>query len=529
MGNQNRARQVLEEAHRRAKAKLQARSRSELILAELFDKQIAFVKDPSRNKFALSTRRAGKSNIWPRYTVANAIENPRSLQRIWCITRLRAKQMFWSEFKWLFERHQMPVNTDDPNSVVMHDTELTIRFPNGAEIRLLGADKDKEVQKKRGDKTIMEVIVESQLYGPILRTLVEDVAEPCLFDLRGTMCMEGTPGPLCVGFWFEVSGRNDTDRQWVSVGGKDGVGAGWSGHRWSLLDNPHLTDKKTGQTAAQELEAIKAKKKWAPDNPTMLREYYAKWVNDLTALYYAYDEARNSFTLQEVVPWGPGWQHALGWDLGFRDDMALVIWGWHPSTPVLYEAFSWKKPGALAAEVMQVIEAVEKRGMDLVQQVADTGGGGRMYVEEVMSRYGRVFTPAKKTEKYEHVRLFNDALRSGQIKVQRGSPLEQELATLPIEPDWMPFVDGVKPGDEAPDRFPKEDSRYPNHCCDASLYSFRSCFHYLHTDAVKEPEPGTDEHEQQLAKDFADSLARTADSEWWDVDDGGLDGFEDDY
>lgn len=528
-------RDVLEEVHKRTLAAGQAQARASAYLQELFDKQRAFVLDPARNKGALCTRRAGKTTIWPRYTAANAELNPRSLQRIWCISRLRAKQLFWQEFKYLFEAHNIPINSDAPNSVKMHETELTIRFANGAEIRLLGADKDKEAQKKRGDKTLMEVIIESQLFGPFLKTLVEEVAEPCLFDLQGTFCMEGTPGPLCTGYWYEVSGREDFKSRWESPGDNRGLGKGWSMHRWSLLDNPHLPH------ARKEIERIKIRKGWDDAHPTYQREYLGKWVNDLSALFYAFDEKRNTFTLEEVKPWGPGWSHSLGWDLGSLDAMAITVWGWHPAYPHLYEAFSWKKPGALSQEIVAQIEQLEYRGFNIVKQVADTGGGGKMFVEEVMSRYSQVFEAAKKTDKYDHVRLFNDELRTGRIMLQRGSLLAGEMAALPIEPDWLPYVQEREDGlaieataDAPPSSMPKEDPRYPNHNCDAGLYAWRAAYHFLHTLPDVQPIPGTPEHEKKLEDQFVDQINRNIndrDREWWESDgnEGGLDGpWEDD-
>ena len=70
--------------------------------------------------------------------------------------------------------------------------------------------------------------------------LVEDVIEPSLFDTRGTVCMEGTPGPVCAGYWFHVTGTVEDQSRWTSTGVeiKDGdavhiSGANWSCHRWS--------------------------------------------------------------------------------------------------------------------------------------------------------------------------------------------------------------------------------------------------------------------------------------------------------
>lgn len=463
------------------------------IKGELFPQQVSFVDDPAREKGALCTRRAGKTSMWARYARIVSLEKPKGIIRIWAINRLRAKQLLWDELKELDQRHGIECS--------YNETELTARLPNGSEIRLLGADKDKEVQKKRGDKTCLEIVLEAQLFGPFLQTLVEDVAGPCLFDLKGTFCLEGTPGPICAGYWWEVSGREDFKARWVSPGGKDSIGAGWSMHRWSVLDNPFIPH------ARDELAKLKEKRRWADDNPTYVREWCARWVNDLGALYYRFDPTRNVYTLDEVKPWGPGWEHTLGWDLGFKDDMALVVWAWHPERPELYEAFSWKKPGALSAEVIGVIQELERVGVEghafnFVKRVADTGGGGRAYVEDVQKRYSMNFEAAKKTEKYEHVRLFNDDLLGGFVKLRKDSVYAQELATLPRDPDWPP--------PEKPEAAPREDPRFPNHCSDAGLYGYRGAYHYLHQEEPAKPTRGSNEWFEQESRRLEQSVVDRA-------------------
>lgn len=483
--------------------------------SELYDKQLAFVADPARFKVALCTRRAGKTEIWPRYATEIAENEPGSLVRIWGISRLRCKQLLWEPFKALFARQGMTAHLEG-----MHETELTMKFPNGSEIRLLGADKDKEVQKKRGDKTRMEIVLEAQLFGPYLRKLVEEVAEPCLFDLKGTFCMEGTPGPVCAGFWYEVSGREDAVDRWTSKGDKEGVGSGWSCHRWSVLDNPFLPHAK------EELAAVMKRKNWDTSHPTYIREWTGHWVNDFGALFYKYMPGRNSYRLKDAPggrPWGPGWLHSLGWDLGGRDDMALTVWGWHPSDPNVYEAFSWKKPGASAEEVMKKRQSLVELGFNFVEESADTGGGGKMYVDETMRRFNVVFKPAKKTEKAEHVRLMNDDFISGRIKILEGSALAQELVQLPIDPSW--------PDPENVTAAPLEDPRFPNHCADAGLYSWRAALHYLHERPVEKPKVGSPEQIDIMEKTYVAELERRTTEEqqpWWEPNTGDRDALDDD-
>ena len=507
-------RAALEELVRRKQAREAVDGLTSGILGECFLQQTHFIEDPSKYKSALCTRRAGKTGMWTRYCSSEALKNERALIRIWAVSRLRAKQLLWDEFKYLLQRHRVPVE--------YNETELTIRFANGSEIRLLGADKDKEVQKKRGDKTWMEVVLEAQGFGPYLKTLVEDVAEPCLMDERkrggGIFCLDGTPGPVCAGYWYEVTGRDDFSSRWQSVGAQDCTGAGWSCHRWSVLDNPHM------QHARDELAKMKTKKRWTDSHPTYVREWLGKWVSDAGSLFYKFNEGRNNYDTSQVQPWGPGWEHTLGWDLGSRDDMALVVWGYHPQRENLYEAFSWKQPGALAHEVMAQIEALEKRGFNFVKMVADTGGGGKMYVEEVQFRFGRQFDAAKKTEKYEHARLLNDDLLTAHVLLRPGSELAVEMAQLPIDPDW--------PDPDKPDGPPFEDSRFPNHACDAALYSYRAARHYLHTPGEDMPKQGTPAHMKRLEDEHVRRLQEPKQRDWWEPDPGApdigaLDGFFD--
>lgn len=483
MEQEEKLRLLLEERAKRTAAQSGVEELCERITKELFDKQIDFLHDECKFKAVLGSRRAGKTEMWVRYSTIEALKNPRTMIRIWHSSRLRAKEMLWAAFIYLHKRHGIKTKTNE--------TELSITFQNGSSIKLVGADKDKEAQKKRGDKTILEIILEVQNFGPFLRSMIDDVIEPSLLDWKGTLCVEGTPGPICAGTWFEISGGNNTARRWRNqvldqeLGAK--VPGQWSCHRWTLLDNPFVPH------ARQWLEDKKRARRWADDHPTYLREYCGQWVDDFSALFYKFDLTRNTYTVNEIKPWGPGWQHALGWDLGFRDHMALVIWGWHPEYPNLYEVFSWKLSGlefqgSLADEVMKTIQEQEtEKSLNLIEQVADTGGGGRMYVEEVMSRFTRHFTAAKKTDKFEHVRLFNDELLTGRVKLLLGSPYQVEIAGVMKDPDW-------EADPEKTEKAPTEDPRTPNHCSDAGLYAWRACWHYVPADPkVVKPRRGSEQ------------------------------------
>lgn len=480
-------RAALEELARRVKRKESSLQTVKDLKAELFAQQVAVWEHKSEHKAVLCPRRVGKTELWIRLAPGECISNDNALIRIWASSRLRAKELLWDKLKQCCARHRIQIKTNE--------MELSIKFENGSEIRLLGADKDREVQKKRGDKTWAEIVLETQQFGKLLKKMVDDVIDPCLIDERqrggGVMYMEGSPGPVCAGFWYDVTGREDRATQWDSIGDEEGDGGGWRCFRWMMTDNPHMPH------ANEELRKLKEQRRWTDLTPTFRREHKGLWVNDFESLFYHYDEHRNGFTLADVKPWGAGWHHVLGWDLGSRDDMALVVWGYHDNLPDLYEAYSWKKPGALSQEVIDKIRELESRGFDFIAKVADTQGGGKMYVEDVMARYSQIFEPAKKSEKLQHVRLMNDDFKSGHIKVQRGGELETELKELPIDPDWNP-----KSGEP-----PKEAKNFANHLCDAGLYSWRKARHYWGESEKTKPKHGTqefaDEEEQRIEEAVA--------------------------
>ena len=447
----------------------QAASRSHIatagarIRATLFDRQLRLEDDTSRRKAALCTRRAGKTDWVPKHFYSRALAQPESIRVYLAITRLRAKELIWRPLQIINDAYGIGAK--------FNETLATITLPNHAVIRLRGADDKREADKGRGDKLHEVIIDEAQIFpSEVLASMADDVYGPTLEDVGGDLTVLGTPGVVCAGKWYEMTQSDATKRE-----------PGWSTHFWSVLDNPFMAHMKT------RLPEMKLERRWADDNPTYLREWCGQWVDDPSALFYAFDSIRNLHDRRETEMLGGNWAHVLGWDIGKRDAMALVAWAFHPGSPDLYEAFSWAKSGATTDEVMAQVRSLEKRGYNFLARVADTGGLGALVVEETGARYtdadfSAYFEAAKKTEKGAHVELMNDQLRAGRVKLMRGSPLAREMAILPKDPDT------------SPKRWPEEDPRFANHCCDAGLYSWRRATNWLYeAPQPKAPKVGTPE------------------------------------
>lgn len=429
--------------------------------ASMFDKQLAFDRSTSRRKIAFCTRRAGKTDLVPKRLIKRAWASPESVRVFLAITRIRARELIWRPLELLNEKYSLGIR--------MYEQAAVLRFPNHAEVRLRGADDKREAGKGRGDKLHSVDIDEAQTFDPeVLEDMIDNVYGPTLEDVLGDMNVYGTPGVICAGKWFKMTHPNPRERE-----------PGWELFQWGVLDNPFMAHMKT------RLPELKAERKWTDDNPTYLREWCGQWVNDPEALFYKFDALRNVHNLKEADLIGPGWQHVLGWDIGLRDEMALVVWAFHQHKRQLYEAFSWKRSGITSDVVMAEVRKLEKRGFNFVAKVADTGGLGALVVHEVSKREEIYFEAAKKTEKGAHVNRFNDDLLTGSVQLMRGSPYAGEITVLPKDPD-------------APeDKWPVEDPRFPNHCADAGLYAWRRAMHYFGVDEEKPPpKVGTPEWHQ---------------------------------
>lgn len=458
------------------------------MLGDLFDKQRAFVLDPSQYKDALCPRRAGKTTMVPVHHFTKLLKAPPGrLTRYWGITADRAYQLMWRPMIRCAEKHGIRIRAEE-------STQTIHLLDKGSEIRLVGADKAKEAEKKRGDPTVLDTVDECSLYGSYLKALVEDVIGPSLLDHHGELNMLGTPGVLFDGYWFDVSGPDEhkTDE------GKR-ISAGYSHHRWDVYDNPFMPN------ARDDIEALRVRRGWGFDHPTYLREYRGLWILDTEGLFYRYDPELNAFEGPlPALPPGRHWEHILGWDIGANDAMALVLWAECPDAfPDLYEAESWKKSGASMAEVAVRVRDWEKRYGVVPRKVADTGGGGKVTVNEMGLREHLYFEAAKKTDKPGIVRFMNDAFTMGHIKVKRGSALADEYATLLKNPD-------------NPE---EEDPACENHCADAGLYSYRRARHFQHEPTGETPNVGTNEYFDNIAKQMERDALRKLDDEegtpWW--------------
>lgn len=443
-----------------------------------FKEQAAFIKDPSRLKVLIATRRAGKSIGLVRYLCKVAWETPNVSCLYIGLTRDSAKKAVWQHG---FKALQRDLNLE----VVHNETELSVRFPNGSIIYLIGAESSAQVAERlRGGKFPLIVVDEAASFGQSLRDLYFQILKPAVMDYKGTICLSGTPGTIKNGlFWDLTRGQNPgTPGTWTAIDEK--TGSKWSGHRWCGLQNPYMA-----QTFAEEIAGMRANNPHIDEVPSFQREYLGKWAIDDNKLVYRYDPDRNKWD-GKLPKYNQGeWHHVLGCDLGFNDPTAWTVIAYHDHDPNTYVRKSYSIGGLDLTAVANEAKKLDKL-YNFESWVIDNAN--KQGVEEMKRRHDVPWIAAEKTGKADFIEIMNAEYIKGTIKVyeEECQNLTQEYAELV----WIVKNEGGT--NEVVIR--EENPGCDNHCADSALYGFRRCYGYL-SEALAAPAPAMNTNEWHSA------------------------------
>ncbi len=372
-----------------------------LVLDDNFPAQNAFVNDNSRSIVAQCSRRAGKSNGLALRFFRTLEKYPKCQCIYLGLTQESAREIMWPVLQELNDKHNMGCKFIESKMLMIH--------PNGSKLKLMGADLKNFIKRLKGRKYPGIAIDEAQDFGSHLQSLVDDVLTPSTADYEdGWLALTGTPGPVPQGYFFEIT----QNRRF-----------GYSFHSWTLYDNPHMPNPR------EFVDEIKKKREWEDNNPTLLREYYNKWVLDVESLWIRYKESLNSF---DKLPEGK-YNYILGIDIGFKDADALAVLAWSEKDPTTYllEELVTSKQGL--TELVSQVQAMYTK-YPISKSVIDEGGLGKKLAEEMRRRHAIPVQPADKARKQENVELLNDHLRRGKFKAKYNSRFAQDSYLVQI--DW---------------------------------------------------------------------------------------------
>jgi hypothetical protein len=393
----------------------------------LFQQQRDFIADKSKMKAACCTRRAGKSHVAAIKLLQTASRVPNSTALYLALTQRSAKGIMWRKLKTLNQQYNLGVE--------FKESELIAVLNNNSRIVLYGADKENLMDTLLGDAYSTVVIDEAQSFGSHLQEMIDEVLEPATLDFNGDISLIGTPAPTLNGIFYDAScGRAEY----------------YSRHKWSLLDNVHLSN------AEQWLLDLKQRREWTDDNPTYRRQYLGEWVIDLSALVYKFSKSHNTYSVLPSI----SFNYIIGLDYGWNDATAFCVLAYsenHPNAYVL-ESFGHSEiTPTRTAEILQNL--IVKYNPERI--VADTGGLGKSITEDMKLRFGFPIVPAEKTEKMTAIEMINCDFIDRRLFVHEScTALHNQLETL----EW--------------DDKHKENPSLPNDLCDSFLYPTRFSRHY---------------------------------------------------
>ena len=433
----------------------------------LFDKQLQFVQDPAKFKLGVTTRRAGKSISCVTDLTHTAISDDNVTVLYITLSRKNAKRLVWPEFKKLNKLFNLQGN--------INESDLSITWPNGSTLYLLGANDRTSIEDFRGLAVKKVYLDESQSFPDYIRELIDDVLGPALMDHDGQLVLIGTPGPIPSGYFYELT-KNPH----------------WKLHHWSFFDNPKLPFLKSGITHQAMLERELTRRGVGVTDPSIQREWFGKWIVDSDSLVYHYNAKMNDY---ETLPEGE-YTYILGVDLGYEDAdaLAVICYGGHsPVTYVVEEEITRHQD--LTQLTGQIDKLIAKYPISRV--VVDTGGLGKKIAEEISKRYEIPMLPAEKSRKVEYIELMNDALRTGKLKIKANSQFAQDAMKVEWDHDKS-----------TPDR-KIISSRFHSDICEAVLYAWRESYSYTYKYKAPAPEYGTKAwSEKEESKMFAMELER---------------------
>lgn len=415
----------------------------------LFDKQLEFVLDPAPFKLAVTTRRAGKSISCVADLTHTALDTANCVVLYITLSRKNAKRLVWPEFKKL--------NTIFQLGGVINESDLSITYPNGSVLYVLGASDRGSIEDFRGLAVKKAYLDESQSFPSYIEQLINDVLGPALMDHDGQLILIGTPSPIPSGYFYDLT-KNDN----------------WSHHKWSFFDNSKLPFLKSGKSHQDMLDRELKRRGVTVNDPSIQREWFGNWIVDENSLVYRYKAATNDYT---VLPEGV-WTYILGVDLGFNDADALAVLAYSetsPNTYLLEEVVNKRQDlTALCGHIDKLIQKY-----DISKIIVDTGGLGRKITEEISKRYQIPMLPAEKSRKNEFIELMNDALRTGKLKIKAGSLFSQDAMKVEWDHDRS-----------TPDKR-VISNRFHSDICEAVLYAWRESYSYTFKAKDLRPEYGT--------------------------------------
>lgn len=387
--------------------------------------QLRMLLDLARTVVGCAGRRSGKSFVAVVKALVTALVFSDCAVLYISATRATAKKMAFGPMLALNRKYRL--------GGLANRTELSLTFPNGSTIYVLGVDSEAAADKCRGiPRVVLAIIDEAQRYKQeVLQYLIRDVLRAAFLDLgeRAALWILGTPNPQGTHGEFWERWNRDTNPNAPHNDVPKVSGPGF--HTFTCYDNTTLgTREEIDALLDQDL----VEEKQTRESAWFRREYLCEWAVELRERVYQLTDEN----LYDGPP--PKLTHyVVAGDIGVRDADALVLLGWTDDDPTLWLARSHVQRGATVTDFGAVIEEWNAAHDPLAIQLDGGGLGLKVIMTLQQSMPGLPLAPVTKPPVNLQVKYLNDRLAAGRLKVPRGS----QFATEARRATW---VDGVVNG-----------------------------------------------------------------------------------
>jgi hypothetical protein len=422
------------------------------IIAFAHPRQREAIRHPARKKCLRTPRQAGKTTTALIDAVDDAKHHPNCAYGYIALTRPSAEELAWMPLQAMDEQYGLGLH--------FQEAKLRATFANGAQILLYGADQKNWTKRLRGPSRFRRWYVdEAAFYSVDFRALIREVLDPTLMKNNGTLWIMSTPGPICAGFFYDVSWEKDPDR----------LIGGWENFTWSTLDNPGMREQYLSRIA--ELMAVDPD---VENKPWFRREYLGEYVEDDRGLVYQMATLVPAVELDKFND-----RYVMAVDFGYRQDAtAMAVTSYNTKSPNFRVIEAWRKQQMLVPDIAEEIRIRQAIYPGLVV-IGDRDSA--QFMDELRKRFGVKIVDAEKTEKSAWIKLYNSDVAVGRVQIHepRCADLIQEQKALIKE--------------ELSNGQWREHRACVNDACDAVLYAYKYCFHFRYKPAAEKPDPNSRE------------------------------------
>lgn len=437
-----------------------------------FEAQYKFFRElKGRFGTAVCSRRAGKT-VGIAADALDIAQTESGVNLLYItVTQQAARAIIWGDLLKIIEEYEIDCKTDN--------TRLTITFPNKSVIYIAGAKDRTEIEKYRGWKIRRCYIDECQSFRSYIEELISDVIIPALRDLRGELFLTGTPGVVKAGTFYEYSTSKN-----------------WDNHHWTAFENVHMHNppKVDLNITLAEERVIRGIDE---TDPSYIRESYGRWIDDLDRLVFKFNKSKNVYT---ELPKEGTWTYIIGVDIGYNDSDAIAVLGFNSHVKKVFIVDEFVKNKLNITDLVKHVRRF-KDEYDPIKIVMDAGALGKKIQEEIRQRHGIHMEAAQKNRKVEFIELLNDDLRTGKLLSFNKSLFEEDCMLVTWDKESQI---------RNPER-PKISDTYHSDICDAVLYAWRECMHYLSEKPIQPPKPHTNEYMDEMEAKEAEKMQRRKD------------------